>query len=240
LPRYLDEADCLHLLVEPWAEGDMPLLDIAETVRRSDLVAKGQTDATFSPDVNPLNPLEINSYLRLLETSRQSLLQLKRHVPASVYGFRSRPGRKTIGEQLLHIAGAELWYLSRMRGPQIMPEASDVWHALDQCRERCLQVLESLPEDHLNQVVEVQGETWTWRKVFRRFLYHVAQGVPTLPLPREVSPADSTSRPAPLLEPAVMELLSGRRSYSADRCCSPAFIALTASVARSFPSRPSR
>jgi len=173
LRRFLLEAGMLHLLRPPWREGESPEIHIVETVTRRGRVADGRTTATFEPDLRPVTPTEAADYLTLMRYSRRRLLALRQEIPAGAYGFRSQPHRLTIEGQLEHIAKAERWYIRRL-WPDLprLPRSRDVWQRLELCRGLALDVLDAMSPEDMARTARVEGEAWTVRKVFRRFLYH--------------------------------------------------------------------
>lgn len=177
LRALLAEAGRLELLAEPWAEGESPSLVVAERVVRRGRVAGGGTRATFQPDLVPLRSDEIEPFLALLGHLRSRLEALRSTLdalPPEVYRFRSLPHRMTIEEQLAHIAGCDRWYLTRFfpQLPGRLPPARDVWHKLYLNRERASARLRGMSTEELAAVRKTDGEVWTARKLFRRFMYH--------------------------------------------------------------------
>ena len=173
LRRLLAEAELLGLLKEPWAEGGTPDFVVVETVVGRNRVGDGGTKAIFRRDLVPPRREEIAGYLALLGAVRAGFWTLKDRIPPEAYGFKSLPHRMSIEEQLRHVAGCDLWYLTRVWDdlPRL-PRSKDVWHKLTLNRERALSKLGNLSEAELGAQRKVDHQVWTTRKLFRRFLYH--------------------------------------------------------------------
>lgn len=134
--------------------------------------ADGYSVESFFPyDWKPLTTTEIKHALDMLAWSRDDLLK-------AVHGLSEEKLNKTyLGERwsingvLGHVGGAEWWYLERlgMAFPRAdIPEAPSV--KLAKVRRHFNAALFKM--DGLNQVVGVDGEFWSPRKVLRRALWH--------------------------------------------------------------------
>ena len=169
----LEDWGLLHLLEGIWDRALEPEVIVVETYNRRGVVANGNTTATFKPDLEPLEPGELDNFIALMRRSRETLLNLRSLIPPEAYSYRSLPRRKTIDEQLRHIASAERWYLNRLWSnlPRL-PRSSDAWHKLELNRNLAYEALGSMTPQELGMTEKVNGETWTPRKVIRRFLYH--------------------------------------------------------------------
>jgi hypothetical protein len=153
-------------------------LTIVETQRRRGAVANGNTTATFGPDREPLLPGEVPAMLELLAESRRRLLAWRPILETApdageLLSFRSSPHRKTVAEQLMHVANAERWYLVRIQ-PELprLPDSRTPWERLDAVRGLVVHTLARLSPAQLAAQHEVDGELWTARKVVRRLMYH--------------------------------------------------------------------
>lgn len=104
----------LGLLEEPWDEGEVPEIVVAETIRARYQVANGRTNATFQSDLVPVRRSEVPGFLAVLALLRARLLALRDRIPREAYAFKSLPHRKTIEEQLRHMADCDRWYLTRL------------------------------------------------------------------------------------------------------------------------------
>lgn len=153
--------------------GPRPDIVIAETIRRRGKVANGNTSVTFERDLVPVEAEEIPRFLVVLEYQRRELMDLKELIPEAAYGYRSLPHRKTIAEQLIHLASTDRWYLSRLWSnlPRL-PRSRDAWDKLQMNRELVMDKLQALTPEDRAMVLRTQGEVWTCRKFMRRLMYH--------------------------------------------------------------------
>lgn len=156
-----------------WLPGGDLAVEVAERKCRRGVVANGMTSVTFQRDRVPLLREEIPPFLAVLDHQRLKLLELKERIPPQAYGFKSLPRRKTIAEQLTHIAACDRWYLSRIwQGLPRLRRSRDVWDKLSLNRDLVRRKLMSLTDADLSLVVAPQGEVWTCRKLLRRLMYH--------------------------------------------------------------------
>lgn len=136
-------------------------------------VANGncEVNAWFRRDWRPPTQEDIEHGLELLSWTRQELLQ-------TVYGLSQEkleeryPGERwSIAGILRHVGGAEWWYLDRLGLAQPREQVpEDPFQRLDQVRVRLEQVLPGL--EGSIQVVGVDGEFWSPRKLLRRAVWH--------------------------------------------------------------------
>ena len=147
-------------------EGAEPIeLEVVEGFPAFKSAPDYEVNAFFGPDAQPLGEGEIPRLLHLLEMSRRELLEVLSGAPADAFEWRRDERTRTISEILRHIAGAELWYLSRL-------PATDPRVMLEQTRSIAQDILGRLEILQRTQFVSLSGEKWSARKVFRRFLYH--------------------------------------------------------------------
>ncbi len=129
-------------------------------------------NAWFSTDWNPLTRLDIQRGLRLLEFSRQDLLEITRDLPADVLD-REVPGERWSVRGILgHIGSSEWWYLDRLDLAEIPGSdlPGDVFERLDVVRKRMIEVLPQL--EGVENVRGKAGEFWSPRKILRRAVEH--------------------------------------------------------------------
>lgn len=122
----------------------------------------------------PVTEDEIGRFIRLMDHSRDTLLRLVRGVPDLILDARPRPRVRTIREILRHIANAEHWYLTRIwHDVPRLPPRRDVFDRLALVRELAVQRLCSMTAEDRGKVMTAEdGELWSARKIFRRFLEH--------------------------------------------------------------------
>ncbi len=130
-----------------------------------------EVNAWFLHDWKPLTEQEVKRGLELLRWSREDLLVVAGAVSEEILD-RAYPGERwSIRGVLEHIGGAEWWYMNRLGagGPRdALPK--DVWGLLGAVRE---QLIGTLPGwVGLKQVMGIEGEFWSPRKVLRRALWH--------------------------------------------------------------------
>ena len=126
-----------------------------------------EVDAWFLHDWKPLTGAEIERGRHILSWSRTDLLatvsSLSHEKLAQTY-----PGERwSIAGILKHIAGAEWWYLDRLG--LAFPRAEvpdDPFQRLERVRTHLNQVLPTL--EGSKQVVGINGEFWSPRKLLRR------------------------------------------------------------------------
>ena len=128
----------------------------------------------YEPERVPVSEAEIEYFLRLMAHSRDTLLKLVSDLPETVLRERPPGHTRSIWDILRHIASAERWYLSRLWDdlPRF-PQQRDVFDRLALVREYACQRLRAMSAEDRAQVVTAgDGELWSGRKVFRRFLEH--------------------------------------------------------------------
>lgn len=153
--------------------GPSPDIIVTETKRRRGKVANGNTSITFEMDKVPVDAEEVPRFLIVLAHQRREFMELRDLIPEGGYDYKSLPHRKTILEQLIHVAGCDRWYLSRLWSdlPRL-PRSQDVWNKLELNRERVIDKLLALTPEDRAMVVRTEGEVWTCRKFMRRLMYH--------------------------------------------------------------------
>ena len=161
---WLDGGDCQVNLAENY--------DVFFTDENYDRVTSGYgVNAWFWNDWKPLEPLEVERTLRLLEWSRADLLETTCTLPQAVLD-RSYPGERwSIAGILKHVAGAEWWYLDRLG--LAFPRAvlhNDTYERLEKVRAHLVQVLPTLVG--AIRVNGIDGEFWSPRKMLRRAVWH--------------------------------------------------------------------
>lgn len=130
-------------------------------------------ESFFVRDWKPLKPHEIERGLQLLAWSRADLLNLVKNLRAEKLAQTYPNERWSINGILKHIGGAEWWYQERIGYPFPENEADvppDPIERLQVVREHFNALLPKL--DGINQVVGLDGEIWSPRKVLRRALWH--------------------------------------------------------------------
>jgi uncharacterized damage-inducible protein DinB len=137
-----------------------------------DLAEQGyEVNAWFRYDWKPLSIEDVQRAAKLLVWSRADLLDV-------LHGLRQEaldaphPGERwSIAGILKHLAGAEWWYLDRL-GLAFPREKlpKDPFERLEKTRAQLLHLLPGLVGSR--QVIGVDGEVWSPRKLLRRAVWH--------------------------------------------------------------------
>jgi len=139
--------------------------------RRSESGGK-TVNAWFSTDWFLLTRQEIDHGLRLLEFSRQDLLEVSLNLTNAVLDCEYPGERWSLRGILGHIANAEWWYLDRLDlggiGRSDLP--LDVFERLVVVRARLAEVLPQL--EGVERMRGKGGEWWSPRKMLRRAVEH--------------------------------------------------------------------
>lgn len=130
-----------------------------------------EINAWFRHDWKPLTEEDIARGLLLLEWSREELLAAVEGLSAEAMEAEHPGERWPIAGILRHVGGAEWWYLDRL-GLAFPREQvpSDPFERLKVVRARLIEVLPTLAES--KQVVGVDHEFWSPRKMLRRAVWH--------------------------------------------------------------------
>jgi predicted RNase H-like HicB family nuclease len=133
-------------------------------------VAAGESDACFEADVRLLTDREINDALRRLGDLRGRLLRALRSVPDAELDQRTSQGW-TVRRLLDELARAQWWTLSRLGSTPLAEVPPRIQGRLDTAMALVVTRFTTLSPEERGSVVELEGETWTPRKVLRRLLW---------------------------------------------------------------------
>jgi hypothetical protein len=130
-----------------------------------------EINAWFRYDWKPLTAQDVERALLILAWSRADLLD-------AVYGLNSEQlSNKLAGERwsiegiLRHVGGAEWWYLGRLGLAFPKSELpNNPLERIESVRSHLIKILPALVG--VQQVVGVQGEFWSPRKLLRRAAWH--------------------------------------------------------------------
>jgi predicted RNase H-like HicB family nuclease len=147
----------LEIAVDEWTETDVD-------------VAEGETDVCFQADLQRLTDPQINEALRRLGDLRGRLLRAVRSVPDEELD-RRRSGEWTVRQILDELARAQWWTLSRLGASPLADVPSRVQGRLDTAMALVLDRFTNLGPEDRGAVIDLDGETWTPRKVLRRLLW---------------------------------------------------------------------
>ncbi len=173
---------------------EVPTFGVGGEVTGDNPVASGDTEATFAPDLGPLDQAYLDYVLAYVRASRRTLLDLADRLGPALADWRPAEGKRTIGEVLGHVADAEAFYAVRLEDPARpaiparpsgSPTMAELWkhyagrdlglgpaERLARTRELVVDRLGRLNDDDRRRVIESRGETWTARKVLRRLAWH--------------------------------------------------------------------
>jgi hypothetical protein len=164
--------------MQPWA-GLMDVdFEVVETFQvfvideQFEIAQEGyEVNAWFLHDWKPLQPEEIERGLELLSWSRYDLLETVRGLNAQVMDTKHAGERWSIDGILRHVGGAEWWYMDRL-GLAIPREQvpDEPFERLEKVRAHLISVLPRLIGSA--QVVGINGEIWSPRKLLRRAVWH--------------------------------------------------------------------
>jgi uncharacterized damage-inducible protein DinB len=127
-------------------------------------------NAFFDDDRRPLGYWEVEIALRLLDWTRQGLLDVIQVIsPNQLTKTLSGEARGSVTGILNHIAGAENWYFGQLGlGMGFLPD--DPLEKMDAVRSNTRQQLVKLVGDE--RVIQNCDELWSGRKIVRRTLWH--------------------------------------------------------------------
>ncbi len=128
-------------------------------------------DAWFLHDWKPLTGTDVERGLQILAWSRRDLLAMVSDLSPEKLG-QTYPGERwSIAGILKHIGGAEWWYQDRLGLVFPLAEVpSAPFERLEKVRHHLNQLLPTLVGS--KQVLGIDGEFWSPRKVLRRAAWH--------------------------------------------------------------------
>jgi GNAT superfamily N-acetyltransferase len=132
-----------------------------------------ERNATFADDVRPVARDELEAAIRRLLYARDDLDELLPRLAES--GGAVAEGERTIEDVVRHIGSAEIWLGSRLDpaarydGP---PWTGDGRSHLEATRGWAVDNLRAFHAADPGPRTDGKGETWTFRKVVRRYVYH--------------------------------------------------------------------
>jgi len=137
-----------------------------------ELVPDGyEVNAWFLYDWKPLGMEEVERGLKLLSWTRADVLETVKDLSPEKLNATYPNERWSIAGILKHIGGAEWWYLNRLglAFPRLeVPQ--DPFERLEKVRSRLEEILPELAGS--KQVVGIDGEFWSPRKMLRRAVWH--------------------------------------------------------------------
>jgi predicted RNase H-like HicB family nuclease len=167
-------AEWLHLLQSvgervPPPEEELEIA-VDEWIRTDARVAEGESDVCFEADLRRLTDREIDVGIRRLGDLRGQLLRALRGVSEPELDL-PRSGGWTAREMLNELARAHWWTLSRLGASVLAEVPARLSGRLDTSLALVVDRFTTLPPEQRGTVLDLEGETWTPRKVLRRLLW---------------------------------------------------------------------
>jgi hypothetical protein len=159
--------DPAHNLEDPYI--DTHVVESFDVKTASD---GSRPNALFEDDRQPLKAEDIARTLELLQWTRRDLLAVLDRVPAEKWKDSPTGNSKESVQNIVkHIGAAEWWLMDRLGLGFAKEEVpGDPRERLEKARA---QVIKRFPELAGNdQVLKVEGEEWTGRKLARRVVWH--------------------------------------------------------------------
>src|SRR5581483_4271336 len=128
-------------------------------------------DSWFQHDWKPLTAADIERGLKLLAWSRADLLDTIKSLGPEKLEMKYEGERWPINGILNHVGGAEWWYMERLGLAFPRSEVpKELLARLEKVRAHLNQTLPKL--EGIKQVVGLEGELWSPRKMLRRAVWH--------------------------------------------------------------------
>lgn len=154
-------------------------IEVAEMMRVDyDPSEAGTPEPLFWSEVAPVTREDIDKTIRLMKYSRSDLLDTIADIKEDILDWQPQVKLHPIRNCLIHIAHAELWYLTRLdiEWPKELPES--LTELLAYSRDVVLKCLQNFPERKMKGVFQPRKHKspvcnlWTARKVLRRIVDH--------------------------------------------------------------------
>jgi hypothetical protein len=130
-----------------------------------------EVNAWFRHDWKPLSETEIEQSRQLLAISRKDILSAVQDLDEEQLDLKRPNERWSISGILNHVGSAEWWYLDRLGLAFPRAEVPTApFERLEVVRAHLVRTLHRLAGS--NQVVGIDGEFWSPRKVLRRAIWH--------------------------------------------------------------------
>jgi predicted RNase H-like HicB family nuclease len=143
---------------------------VNEWVRTDAEVRDGESLALFDDDLRPLGAAEVSAALHSLGDLRAALIARLRHAPDEALD-RVTPGGYSVRELVEELARAQWWTLTRLGASPMVDIPERLLARLDTAMALVVQQLTGLADESRGQLLELNGESWTPRKVVRRLLW---------------------------------------------------------------------
>jgi predicted RNase H-like HicB family nuclease len=159
--------------------GDNTEVEVNEMLRVDyDPSESGKPEPLFWSEVGPITKEDIDKTLRLMKYSRDDLTAAITGITEDCFDWQPPVRLRTIRNCLIHIAHAEIWYITRLNieTPEELPE--NLFELLDYSRGIAVKCLQDLPERKMKGIFQPRKyrspicNLWTARKVLRRLVDH--------------------------------------------------------------------
>lgn len=159
--------------LEDLEDFDVALAEIFEWFTIQQGEKKIEVNAWFQEDTRPLSAAEIERGLFLLEWSNIDLLSLITPLHRHQLDQKFPGERWSIDGVVRHVANANWWYFDRigLSGVERDQLSGNIIERINQVHLLMNEALPSLAGN--NCICEVDGETWSPRKVLRRAVWHM-------------------------------------------------------------------
>ncbi len=145
--------------------------NINESMDRDEHSDFYEVDSWFQHDWKPLTAQDLERAFKLLAWNRTDLLETIIGLSAEKFEMKYEGERWPINGILSHVGGAEWWYMERLG---LAFPRNDVpkepLARLEKVRAHLNHILPTL--NGINQVVGLNGELWSPRKMLRRVAWH--------------------------------------------------------------------
>jgi hypothetical protein len=154
-------------------------IEVAEMLRVDYDPSEAHTpEPLFWSEVAPITKEDIDRTIRLMKYSRSDLLTTIADIKEDILDWQPPVKLRPIRDCLMHIARAELWYITRLNieWPEELPESPS--ELLDYSRDIVLKCLQNFPKRKMKGVFQPRKHKspvcnlWTARKVLRRIVDH--------------------------------------------------------------------
>lgn len=162
-----------HSWLSDLEDFDIALTEVFECYKVSSGNREIEINAFFQDDTRLLSAVEIEQASQLLTWSRMDLEQLISLLTPQQREQKFSGERWSIDGVIRHVANANWWYLSRLDLAAVPRDqlSNNPMERLNQVHDlliSCLPALKNCPD-----LKEVDGETWSARKLLHRALWHI-------------------------------------------------------------------
>lgn len=136
-----------------------------------------EVGAFFTPDAVPVDDEELDWGLALLGWAYEDLLAMIRALPSALLDAAPASGGWTVRQTAEHVAGAQLWYLTRLdaqpKRPAFSQPGTDPATQLQHASATAISALRAASDEQRTAVLEHHGERWSMHKVVRQSVQHI-------------------------------------------------------------------